>query len=163
MFGLKFDARFPFFNFFYLKQSFPSNHSFSQVILLKASIQWKYYSGVQIAQIFDPVLLHTIRHWAFPIFLLPIFLNFNMFIIYCKLFQFMFHLLQPVCVLSVRHDMVLSLQQSLLSSASGITLSLCVSSSQFVANLPATLISFNLIVLIICVMLSASLKPFFAH
>ena len=62
-------------------QSLSSNHPFRRVILVEASVQLKRYSGVQVDQVFDPVFLHTIRLWAFPVrhffYLLPYFLKFQ--------------------------------------------------------------------------------------
>ena len=98
---------------------------------MEASIQLKCYTVVQVAQVFDPVSLHTIRPWAFSVrhfsYLLPYFFNFNMYVIlYCQLSQFILHLPQPICVFSLRHHLVPYITSNrLLPSGSGITLSLC--------------------------------------
>ena len=85
--GLKFDTKFRFWISF-IQNCFSSNHPFRKVILLEASIQLKCYTVVQVAQVFDPVSLHTIRSWVFPVwhfsYLLPYFFNFNTHVIlYC--------------------------------------------------------------------------------
>ena len=64
--GLKFDTRFPYsISSFYTNLFFTpilsSNHTFREVIHLEASIQLKCYFVVQVAQVFDPVSLRTIR------------------------------------------------------------------------------------------------------
>ena len=79
--GLKFDTKFPFWISFIQRKVFTGNHSFRQVIFFEASIQLKPYTVVQITQVFDPVSLHTIRPWAYPVrhfsYLLPYFLKFQ--------------------------------------------------------------------------------------
>ena len=92
-------------------RSFSCYYPFRQVILLETFIHMKYYSGVQVAQVFYPVFLHTIRLWAFPVrhfsYLLPYFFNFNVHIILnCQLLQFVLYLLQPIYVFSVHHRLV---------------------------------------------------------
>ena len=84
---------------------------------------------MQVAQVFDPVSLDTIRPWAFSVwrffYLLPYFFNFNIYVIlHCQLSQFIFHLSQPICVFSVCHCLVRYITPKTSSSASGITLSL---------------------------------------
>ena len=91
----------------------------------------KCYTVVQVAQVFDSVSLHT---WVFLVwhfsYLLPYFFNFNMYIVlYCQLSQFILRLPQPICVFSVRHHLVSCITKRLLSSASGITISLCLPSN----------------------------------
>ena len=115
------------FEFLFYK-AFLSNHPFRQVILLEASIQLKYYAAVQVAQVFDPVSLHAIRPWPFPVrcfsYQLPYFSNFKMCHLVSSPTSISFFLNQYVFFLCVTAWSHISLQKHLLSSAAGITRSL---------------------------------------
>ena len=91
--------------------NFSSNHPFRQDILLETSIQSKCCTVEQIAHVFDPVSMHTVRSCAFPVrhfsYLLPYFFDFNMYVIfYCLLSQLILRLLQAICLFSVCHSLV---------------------------------------------------------
>ena len=109
--GLKCDTKVPFWISFLQSKVFFSNHQLRKVILLEASIHLKRYTAVPVAQVFDPVSLHSIRPWAFPVwhfsYLLPYFFNFNMHdILYCQVSQFVLHLPQSIWAFSVCHHLV---------------------------------------------------------
>ena len=125
--GLKCDTKVPFWISFLQSKVFFSNHQLRKVILLEASIHLKRYTAVPVAQVFDPVSLHSIRPWAFPVwhfsYLLPYFFNFSMYVIlYCQVSTFLNQSVFSLWITAWSHILF---QKRLLSSTSGITFSLC--------------------------------------
>ena len=84
---------------------------------LEYLFSWKHLSNCKANPMFKllnfliPLSLHTIRPstflvWQFS-YILPYFFSVNVYVIlYCHLFQLIFHLSQPVCVFSVHHCLV---------------------------------------------------------